>query len=109
MGLSREKFFEIKERFERAIGPIAAGFILDLVDLATYGVVGLLSGLLIGSVVGWYLTGVLRVPNKWRPALSMLAGIYCMMPGTEFIPVGTIVGACVRFFDPPAKKDHDAQ
>ena len=104
MSLNRKKLLEIKERFERAIGPIAAGVILDLVDLAMWGTVGLIFGLVIGAAVGWYLSGVLNIPKKWRPTLATLAGIYCMMPQFRLIPVATIVGACARFFEPPVKK-----
>ncbi len=97
------------KRLEQAIGPIMAGFILDMVDFLTFGPIGIVLGLFVGSAVGWYLTGVLGVSRKWRVILTWLAGIYCFMPGTELIPVGTIVGALCRFFQASPEKNKGPQ
>jgi hypothetical protein len=100
---------DLIKRFERAIGPITAGFILDMVDFFSLGPVGIILGLFVGSAAGWYLTGVLGVSKKWRVILTWLAGIYCFMPGTEYLPVGTLVGALCRFFQPsPQENKADA-
>ena len=34
----------------------------------------------------------------------MAAAIYCTMPGTEFIPLGTLVGAFARFWESGRKE-----
>ena len=84
-------------RVERAVGPVAAGLILDFVDLGTFGPVGLVAGALIGGAVGWYLARALDMPPRWRPAAVLLAAIYCTLPFTEFIPAATLVGALARY------------
>ncbi|MDP2653349.1 MAG: hypothetical protein Q8Q08_04885 [Candidatus Omnitrophota bacterium] len=98
---------DIGKRAERALGPIAAGMILDCVDLATFGPVGLFLGPIVGGVVGWYLAGAAQLPEKWRLPAAILSGVYCMTPGTEIIPVATIIGALSRFWGPsvPDKKN----
>jgi hypothetical protein len=106
MNLKKSSFLK---RLERAIGPIMAGFILDMVDFLTFGPIGIVLGLFVGSAVGWYLTGVLGVSKKWRVILTWLAAIYCFLPGTELIPVGTIVGALCRFFQPSPEQNKESQ
>ncbi len=101
---SQNRFRQLRARFERALGPVAAGVILDLVDLATFGPVGIFLGPLLGGLVGWYLSGVLCIPQRWRFSVAALAGFYCMLPRTEFIPVATIVGALARFFEAGPKQ-----
>ena len=96
---------EIGKRVERAIGPIFAGMILDLADFMTFGPIGLYLGLFVGLTVGWYLAGLLRLPKKWRVWAAWLAGLYCLVPGTEFLPVATILGGLSRFFEPPAGRE----
>ena len=91
-------------RWERALGPVLAGLTLDLVDLTTFGPMGMLLGLFVGAGVGWYLTGVLGLPRKWRRILTALAAIYCMIPFTEFVPAATVFGALGRFFEPGEKQ-----
>jgi hypothetical protein len=93
-----KRFWDLLKRFERSLGPVGAGMVLDLVDFATFGPIGIFLGYIAGSAVSWYLTGVLGLPMKWRKMISIFGGIYCMVPGTELIPVATIVGACARFF-----------
>ncbi|MFA5119205.1 MAG: hypothetical protein WC695_10270 [Candidatus Omnitrophota bacterium] len=96
---------DLLKRFERAIGPVTAGFILDMVDFFSWGPAGIILGLFAGSALGWYLSGVLEVTRKWRIILTWLAGLYCFMPGTEYLPVGTVVGALCRFFQPLPQKN----
>ena len=82
--------------YARVLGPIAAGFLLDLVDLATYGPIGLWAGLVLGGAAGWLLAASVGVPRSRRLGYALVAGVYCSMPFTEFLPVGTLVGALIR-------------
>lgn len=81
------------------LGPIAAGFLLDLVDLATYGPLGIWAGVVLGGAAGWLLAASLGVPRPRRLGYALVAGVYCTMPFTEFLPVGTLVGAVVRLWE----------
>jgi len=87
----------LARRAERAFGPIVAGLILDIVDFATFGPMGLYLGLIAGSLTGWYLARVLGIPRQWRPWLIAAAAVYCTIPFTEFIPAATLFGAIARF------------
>lgn len=72
--------------------PVVAGALLDLLDLATWGPVGLWVGLAAGGLAGWMLAPLLgwQGRSRWLGALG--AGLYCMLPVTSILPLGTVVG-----------------
>jgi len=80
-------------RMERAFGPVLAGVILDCVDFATMGPFAFI----IGIIVGFWIFSIYRLPLQHRIIGALLAGAYCMMPFTRFLPLATLVGAWVRF------------
>jgi len=84
------------DRLHRAFGPLVGGMILDLVDLSTFGPFGI-GGFFIGSLVGWWICSIYNLSTSTRLALALLAGIYCLLPLTEFIPVATLLSAFIRF------------
>jgi hypothetical protein len=84
-------------RLQRALGPVLGGMILDLADLATPLGVGMKAGFLVGPIVGFWVASIYGFALPWRITLAALAGIYCAIPGTELIPVATLLGAAVRF------------
>lgn len=86
-------------RLNHALGPIGAGMIIDVVDLTTYGPIGLVLGVPIGAFAGYWLARSMRLEPTTCWILAAVAGIYCTIPGTEFLPLGTLVGALVRFED----------
>lgn len=87
----------VLRRVNKALGPIFAGMILDGVDLVTFGPVGLLLGLPIGAAAGYWLGRSMELDHKSSLICATAAGIYCTIPGTELLPLGTLVGALVRF------------
>ena len=86
-------------RAEKAFGPVAVGLIMDLVDFSTFGPMGLYFGLFAGGALAWYLCGLYDMPWHRRWPWMLGAGLYCTIPFTEFVPVATIIGACVRYWD----------
>ena len=90
-------------RIHRAIGPLAGGLILDFVDLATFGPLGIV-GLFIGGLIGWWVSSIYNFSKKARLLWAMLAAIYCLFPLTELIPVATIISAFARFEENPKYK-----
>lgn len=88
----------VLERLHYALGPMAGGMIIDLADLLTPGPVGLFGGILIGMPVGWYVASMYGFETPSRLLIATLTGIYCTIPGTELIPLATLVSACGRFF-----------
>ena len=91
-------------RLNRAFGPVVAGMILDVVDLATFGPIGFFLGIPVGLAVGYWLGSCLGLERKHCLWVGMAAAIYCTMPGTEFIPLGTLVGACARYWESGRKE-----
>lgn len=88
------------KRLNNAFGPLAGALLLDFVDLATIGPLGI-GGFFIGTAVGWWILSVYNISKNTRVLLALFAGIYCLVPFTEFIPIATLISALARFF----KKD----
>ncbi|MGE0480968.1 MAG: hypothetical protein AB7Q17_10905 [Phycisphaerae bacterium] len=86
-------------RMNRAFGPIAAGVIIDLIDLATFGPIGLFVGLPVGALAGFWLGSCLGLSRRASVACALAAAVYCTIPFTEVLPLGTLAGAYARFMD----------
>jgi hypothetical protein len=84
-------------KLNRAFGPIAAGLILDTIDLATFGPIGIVVGLPIGALAGFWLGRCLRLSTRASILAAIAGAIYCAIPFTEILPLATIVGAYARF------------
>ena len=85
------------ERLMRSLGPLAGGYLLDLMDLATFGPVGFYLGPLLGGLLGWWLATVYRFGVLGQSLMTFITALYCVLPGTELVPLATIVLALVRF------------
>lgn len=83
-------------RLHNAVGPVAAGLVLDFFDLVTFGPLGWTIGPVVGLVVGWYLGGFYHLRRLTRIGLALLAAGYLAIPMTAFLPLGTIVSALGR-------------
>ena len=88
-------------RLNRAFGPVVAGLIIDLVDLSTFGPLGFFLGLPIGAFAGYWMGRAIGLERKPSLLCALLAGIYCTIPGTEMIPLATLVGAFARYRESP--------
>lgn len=87
----------VAERLNRTFGPIVAGLIIDLVDFATFGPIGFLLGLPVGGLAGYWMGRCLGLGRRASFYCALASGVYCTIPGTEVIPLATMVGAYVRF------------
>jgi uncharacterized protein YqgC (DUF456 family) len=85
------------QRLHNAFGPIVGGLILDFVDLATFGPVGLILGPFLGGVVGWWIASIYKFSMVGRLVTVVLSAIYCTLPFTAVVPLGTIISATARF------------
>jgi len=88
---------KLAKRANRAFGPIFAGMIIDLVDLATFGPIGFILGLPVGGLAGFWMGRCLGLSKLASFYCAIAAGIYCTIPYTEVIPLATLVGAYARF------------
>lgn len=86
-------------RLMDALGPLAGGVILDLVDLATFGPIGIYVGWAIGAFVGWWLSSYYRLPPWSRVFFAVAAAAYVATPATSLIPLATVLAAVSRFLD----------
>lgn len=81
--------------------PLLAGAVIDTVDFATLGPVGLTVGWLAGGVVGWWLAPILGFSTRLRPLAAILAGVYCALPMTGFVPIATFAAGLARVIEGP--------
>ncbi|MEJ7591325.1 MAG: hypothetical protein WKF77_07235 [Planctomycetaceae bacterium] len=86
-------------RLNHAMGPVVAGMIIDAVDFVTFGPIGLALGIPIGAIAGYWLGQSMGLGKNACLFCAVAAGIYCTIPFTELLPLGTMVGALVRYKD----------
>ncbi len=85
------------QRMYNALFPVIGGLVLDLTDLATFGPVGIYAGFFVGAIVGWLISSIYGSSPRTRLIWAILAGVYCMVPGTAFFPIATVISAILRF------------
>lgn len=93
------------ERLYIALGPVLGGLIIDTVDFVTFGPIGLYIGLLAGAVIGWLVSTIYGFSTKSKLIWSLLAGIYCAIPGTALFPLATVISTISRFSKKPKSKN----
>ena len=86
------------KQLKEAFGPVLPGIFIDLVDFVTFGPIGLFIGMILGGLGGYWIGSEHTLSMKKRLLLSLIAGAYCTLPLTGFLPVGTILGASVAWF-----------
>ena len=87
------------QRLNRAFGPVIAGLLIDFVDLATFGPIGVYLGIPIGAFAGYWMGRALGLAPSPSLLCALAAAIYCTLPGTELLPLATVVGACARYYE----------
>jgi hypothetical protein len=71
--------------------PILTALAIDLADLAMIGPTGIVAGFFVGFALTSMLTFATGVPLRRALVLSLLAGIYCMLPITDLVPLATML------------------
>jgi uncharacterized ion transporter superfamily protein YfcC len=71
--------------------PILTALAIDLADLAMIGPTGIVMGFGVGFALTFMLTFATGVPLRRAGVLSVLAGIYCMLPITDVVPLATML------------------
>jgi hypothetical protein len=90
------------ERLHYALGPLAAGIIIDIVDFAMFGPIGLALGPVVGGLAGWWVSSLYGFGTRGRLIVAIAAAIYVTVPFTELLPLATMVAAVGRFYQSPA-------
>ena len=78
-------------RLQQIFGPLAFGIILDLTDFLTFHHIGLFAGFILGFSIAWWVASIEGLSTRTRWLVAILAGIYCMTPFTEVLPLATMV------------------
>ena len=73
-----------------------AGLAIDALDLATFGPIGIYTGMILGVAIGWWLAPELGFPPRARWLSGLMTGVYCTLPLTGFIPAATIAAGVTR-------------
>lgn len=76
--------------------PVLAGLALDALDLATAGPIGLWTGMIVGTVGGYFLAPSLGFSERRRWLCALLAGVYCTLPTTAFVPLASVLATAAR-------------
>lgn len=97
------------QRAAFALGPLGTGLLLDLLDLATFGPIGLVLGAAIGGYAGWVLGKYEGIQRELRLAFAICTAAYMMIPFTEPVPAATILLLLARFFLGPDRKGWAAE
>lgn len=84
-------------RVRAAFDPVAAGLLVDLLDAVTRGVLAPL-GLALGVPLGYFLGRRAGLSKRRSLLLGLGIGIYCVIPVTTVIPLGTLTGIYLRFW-----------
>lgn len=74
------------------LNPVVAGLVIDALDFATRGPRGFLVGGPLGGVVGYWLGRRMGLDRARSAGLGGVCALYCSLPGTELLPLGTLVG-----------------
>jgi len=83
-------------RLRRDLLPIASGILIDTVDLATFGPLGLYGGFVVGGLVGWLVCSANGISGNRRWLLIAAAAAYTAMPFTEAVPLATVLAVLSR-------------
>ncbi len=112
IGLSESQQHEsMSARLHRTLGPLAGGLVLDFVDLATFGPIGVYGGFMVAGAVGWWLGTIYEFPKQQRIVIAALSALYGAIPFTEPLPIATGISALARFRDrrrSGSEPDHDS-
>lgn len=87
-------------RVKRAFGPVIPGLLLDLADLFSLTrTVGPWVSFPIGFAIGIWLSLFYPFGFGWRLVIAVGSGLYTLTPGTEYIPLATILTCLGRFIE----------
>ena len=88
------------DRLQRSLGPALPGVVLDLADLCSLtNRVGAWASFPIGLLIGIWLSSYYPFGFGWRAVIAIASGLYTLTPGTEYIPLATMLTCLGRFVE----------
>lgn len=98
--IPKESTLGLGERIRKALGPAIPSITLDLIDaMSLTRIAGPFVSFPIGFVIGIWLSSYYRFSWGWKALIAVSSGIYTLTPGTEAIPLATILTCLGRFVD----------
>lgn len=98
--LPNETTLSLWERIRKALGPAIPSITLDLFDaMSLTRIAGPFASFPIGLVIGIWLSSYYRFSWGWKALIAVSSGIYTLTPGTEAIPLATILTCLGRFVE----------
>ena len=96
--LPNEATLSVWERMRKALGPAIPSITLDLFDaMSLTRVAGPFVSFPVGLVIGIWLSSYYRFSWGWKTLIAVGSGLYTLTPGTEAIPLATILTCLGRF------------
>lgn len=77
--------------------PLLVGLLIDVVDLLSFGPQGLVTGLLVGAPLAWWGASMWGASRGVRLTAAIAGMLYCLVPGTELLPLATLLQVITRF------------
>lgn len=84
------------ERAKEALDPVAAGLVVDLLDAVTRGPLTPLG--LLGLPLGYWVGRQAGLAPRRAALLGLGIAVYCALPITAWMPLGTLTGIYLRFW-----------
>ncbi len=95
----------LRRRLKQAFRPIIPGLILDLVDFITFGPLGVYLGIIVGCPLGYWICAKSHLSFLKRLLGAVLAGVYCTLPFTGWLPAAALLGFYTRFWETPPEAE----
>ncbi len=98
--LADEPTLSLWNRIRKALGPALPGITLDVIDaMSLTRNIGPFASFPLGLLVGLWLSSYYRFSWGWKALIAVSSGLYTLTPGTEAIPLATILTCLGRFVE----------
>ena len=98
--LTAEPTLSFFGRVRTALGPALPGIVLDLIDaMSLTQNVSPFASFPLGFAIGVWLSSYYRFSWGWKCLIAIGSGLYTLTPGTEAIPLATILTCLGRFME----------
>lgn len=78
------------------VPPVIAGMIVDAVDFATMGPIGLAGGFVLGAIAAGWAARDVGLRGRAVAWVALAGAIYAATPATELVPLGTLIGLVIQ-------------
>lgn len=80
-----------------SLNPVFLGMLIDLLDFATFGPIGIRIGFIVGGLLTALVCMLQGVRMRYTLLMALAAGLYCAFPMTERLPLATLIALFMKF------------